>query len=405
MPQIAHYHAFRGRHWDTGTICNLLDYRGLRAPHTAQPVSEALLFGISGGVAVSYFVFEYPGFVPQVSIGTRYPFDPMEKIWTRLRLHPAIYTTSHAETAAAQLEAVIAGGQPALVWADMLSLPYNATAPLDDGFALMLPVLVYGYDVAHNVALLADRAQVALQITASELATARARSQQHQHRMVVLDPPATLDMEVLAHAVLAGIRDCISLYESAPPRGPETNFGFAALTKWATMLTDPNSVQGWARMFPAGAPLYAALTAIYGAIESCETGGRASRPQYAEFLSEAALILNRPQLHEVAARFQASAMQWAGLAQLVLPDDVPALHVTRTLLQHREHLLNQQGMAALPEVMQINTRLETIQHELSNGFPLNAAAVAELYAALHTQVQAIHAAEQEAITQLQACIA
>lgn len=203
MPQIAHYHAFRGRHWDTGTICNLLDYRGLRAPHTAQPVSEALLFGISGGVAVSYFVFEYPGFVPQVSIGTRYPFDPMEKIWTRLRLHPAIYTTSHTETAAAQLEAVIAGGQPALVWADMLSLPYNATAPLDDGFALMLPVLVYGYDVAQDVALLADRAQVALQITASELATARARSQQHQHRMVVLDPPATLDMEVLAHAVLA----------------------------------------------------------------------------------------------------------------------------------------------------------------------------------------------------------
>lgn len=171
------------------------------------------------------------------------------------------------------------------------------------------------------------------------------------------------------------------------------------------MLTDPDSVQGWARMFPAGAPLYAALTAIYGAIESCETGGRASRPQYAEFLSEAALILNRPQLHEVAALFQASAMQWAGLAQLVLPDDVPALHVTRTLLQHREHLLNQQGMAALPEVMQINTRLEMIQHELSNGFPLNAAAVAELYAALHTQVQAIHAAEQEAITHLQACIA
>ncbi len=400
MTSLPHYHTFRGRHWDTGTICNLLAYRGVRAPHTGQPFTEALLFGISGGVAISYFVFEYPGYVSQVSLGVRYPFEPVEKIWTRLHLHPAIYLTSKADVAAAQLQAVLAAGQPALVWADTLSLPYSTTPPLDDNFALMLPVLVFGYDPVADVALLADRAQVPLQIRASELAAARARQPQMQHRMVVLEPPATLDAELVAQAVLAGLRDCMALYTEPPPRGPAENFGLAALHKWRAMLADQDSVQGWARMFPPGAPLYAALTAVYGAIESREDGGAAARLLYAAFLDEAAVLLNVPALRDVARLFRTAANHWRDLALRALPDSVPALHVSRTLLQHRERLAAEQGMAAIAEIQQINARLELIQRDVARAFPLDAAATAELYVALQQQVARLADTEQAALEAL-----
>lgn len=405
MTSLPHYQAFRGRHWDTGTICNLLAYRGVRAPHTGHPFSEALLFGISGGVAISYFVFEYPGYVSQVSLGVRYPFEPIERIWTRLQLHPAIYITGKPDVAAQQLQAVLAAGQPALVWADALSLPYSTTPPLDENFALMLPVLVFGYDPVADVALLADRAQVPLQIRASELAAARARQQQAQHRMVVLEPPATIEAELLVQAALAGMRDCVALYTLPPPRGPADNFGLAALHKWAAMLADQESVQGWLRMFPPGVPLYAALTALYGAIESREQGGAAARLLYADFLEEAAVLLSLPPLRDVARLFRTAANQWRDLAHTALPDSVPALHVARTLLQHRDQLAAEQGMAAIPEIQQINARLAAIQHDMAVDFPLDAAASTALYAALRQQVVQLAATEQAAVQALQELLA
>ena len=50
---------FTGRHWETGSIHNALAVQGIKAPHTGQPYSEALLLGVSGGIAFGYFTFEY----------------------------------------------------------------------------------------------------------------------------------------------------------------------------------------------------------------------------------------------------------------------------------------------------------------------------------------------------------
>ena len=48
---------FPGRSFETGTISNALFCQGVTAPHTGRFYSEALLLGVSGGIAFAYMVF------------------------------------------------------------------------------------------------------------------------------------------------------------------------------------------------------------------------------------------------------------------------------------------------------------------------------------------------------------
>src|SRR5215216_7533459 len=73
-----------GRHWETGSIHNALALQGIKAPHTGEPYSEALLLGVSGGIAFGYFTFEYKGYLPHVALLTRNTFNPFSTILERL---------------------------------------------------------------------------------------------------------------------------------------------------------------------------------------------------------------------------------------------------------------------------------------------------------------------------------
>ena len=75
---------FTGRHWETGSIHNALAMQGIKAPHTGKPYSEAFLLGVSGGIALGYFLFEYGGFLPHLALLTRNTFDPFPRILERL---------------------------------------------------------------------------------------------------------------------------------------------------------------------------------------------------------------------------------------------------------------------------------------------------------------------------------
>jgi len=144
MPMLASYHHFAGRHWETGSVHNYYAYRGVKAPHTGQPYSEALLMGISGGVVMGYFTFAYAGFDPHVALLTRNTFDPLNTLLARLGVVQEVIQTSKADKAVRNLVDTLADGLPALVWADMWSLPYNAL-PDEGGMWAMFPILVYGY--------------------------------------------------------------------------------------------------------------------------------------------------------------------------------------------------------------------------------------------------------------------
>ena len=208
MPTISNYNQFTGRHWETGSVRNFFAQRDFSAPHTGQPYSEAFLLGASGGVVMGYFTFLYEGYDPQCNILTRNTFDPLDKMLSRLGVVQNLKQTAKPQRAVDIVVDTLEGGQPAIVWADMWSLPYNAL-PADEGMWGAFPLVVYGYEPAEDAVTIADRAGAPLTVTIEEFAAARGRIKKIKHRLLTLEAPVE---EKLASAVRLGICDTIQLY-------------------------------------------------------------------------------------------------------------------------------------------------------------------------------------------------
>ena len=403
MPTLSNYNEFQGYHWETSSIRNHFAYRGVKAPHTNQPYTEALLMGISGGAVMGYFSFAYEGYDPQVAILTRNTFNPLDTILERLGVVQEVKQTGKPEKGVANLIDALEEGVPPIVWADMFSLPYN-TLGYDEGMWAMFPLVVYGYELAEDTVWIADRAQVPLRATITELAAARGRVKKDKFRLLILDHP---DPDKLVSAVQKGIWDCIKLYTEKPPRGSKNNFGFAAYQRWIKLLTKPKQRLSWAKEFPPGAKMIAGLTSTFERIALFGSNGvaDAERNLYADFLTEAAQILGLSALNEIATQFRVSAQAWEMLGQLLLTDKIPPFKSIRELMVEKHNLFLQKGHVALEEMHQINTQLQSLKTETSANFPLSEAEVAAFCEVLAAQVQTIHDLELEAITGLQEVLA
>ena len=392
--KLVGYTEFSGRHWETGSVRNVWAYRGVKAPHTDAPFSEAFLLGVSGGIVMGYFTFAYHGYDPEVRILTRNTFDPLNTMLSRLGVVQHIHHTASADTGLANLQETLADGLPAIVWVDMFSLPYN-TLPHDETMWAMFPLVVYGYDEAADTVWIADRAQVPLTIRTSELAAARAKVKKHKFRLMTIDPPQPKKLKT---AVLAGLWDTIKLFTEKPPKGAQKNFGFAAYQNWADLLVKPKGRGSWAVEYATGGRLYAVLTSAFTDIALFGKADWADRDLYADFLQEAALLLDKPALADTAPQFRASGRAWAELGAALLPDSVPLLQETRELLLRRRDVFLTQGGAGLEEIRGINGRLAAIKQTAAKDFPLSAVETAVLRETIRDRVLTIHDMEKEAIT-------
>ncbi|MCP4361312.1 MAG: BtrH N-terminal domain-containing protein, partial [Chloroflexi bacterium] len=334
MTILQDYTQFDGRHWETGTVRNYFDYVGVKAPHTGRPFSEAFFMGVSGGAVMGYFSFAYEGYDPHARILTRNTFDPLDRMLSRLGVVQNRMHTSKPEKGVRNLVETLEDGVPAIVWADMFSLPYNHE-PSDAGMWAMFPILVYGYDEADDTVWIADRAQVALTTMTAELMTARSRVKKDKSRVLTLEPPHP---EKLTAAVNLGIWDCIKLYTEKPPKGSKNNFGLQAFRWWAEQLTKPKARRSWEKEFPAGRKMVAGLFNAFSDINIFGKQGHAERNVYADFLDEASLILDKSDLKVAAAHFRRSAAAWDALSLALLPEEISPFKEMRELLLQRRDL-------------------------------------------------------------------
>lgn len=398
MTVLDNYTHFLGRHWETGSAANFMAFRDMRAPHTGRPYSEALLLGVSGGAVMGYFSFAYEDYDPMARILTRNTFDPWTTMLSRLGVAQTVQHTAKADTAVRNLTAALEEGTPAIVWADLWSLPYNALA-WDEGMWAMFPVVVYGYDDGADLVHIADRARVGLTTTTGALAAARGRAKNNKHRLITLEAP---DPARLPAAVSAGIWDCIRLYTEPPPKGTANNFGLSAYRWWVELLTKPKARLSWEREFPAGTKMLAGLTSAFTdiALSGKEVGDFADRNRYADFLDEAAVILNRPALGEAAELFRRSAGEWDALVGLLLPDDVEPFRETRELMTRRHDAFLDRGNAAREEMLGIDARLAAIRDAIATDFPLTQPQIEAHRARMAEQIMAIHDVEAAAVETL-----
>jgi hypothetical protein len=378
--------------------------QGLNAPHTGKPYSEALLLGISGGIAFGYFTFEYKGYLPHVALLTRNTFHPFPTMLERLGIAQDIQQTNKAEIAEKNLQNALEGGLYPILWADQFSLPYNCL-PANEPMWGMMPILAIETD-GQSVSV-ADRSSQPLYLSMADLTKARGRVKEDKYRLVTLDAPQSAK---LAGAVHKGICQAISLFTEEPPRGGRDNFGFAAYDKLAELLVNTRNKHSWERFFAPGIRMYHALAGspvqpgAYHWINTWGSADGAERGLYADFLLEAAQILKKLALREAAEKFRESHKLWLAFAEALLPDDVPLLGESKKLIRKKHDLFIKQGDAALQEIQQINARLNELLVQSEKDFPLSNAEVAELRFNLRDILLDIKAVERQAVDLLQRAI-
>jgi hypothetical protein len=392
---------FAGRHYETGSIQNALALQGVKAPHTGKPYSEAFLLGVSGGITFGYFTFEYKGHLPHLALLTRNTFDPFPTMLERLGVTQNLYQTMQAGIAERNLMEALSTGSPVLVWADHCTLPYTQRNP--EEYWIMVPIVVYGTD--GDMVLIADRSSQPLHVPMDVLTKARGRVKKDKYRLATIEPPK---VSKLAAAAQKGIWQCISLFTDKPPRGTRKNFGFTAYQHLADMLTNSRNKQSWERFFAPGPRMYQALAGsvtqpgAFTWINLWGAGDGAERALYADFLDEAALLLEKKLLKEAAQQFRLSHAEWLKFADALLPADVPALHEARTLMLRRDRLFIEKGDEAFDEIREIIARLKKLEGDAARNFPLTQAQSTALLMNLREHVLVISDIEQKAVELLQA---
>jgi hypothetical protein len=371
MTTLPDYNHFGGRHWETGSVHNALAYQKITAPHTDKPYSEALLLGVSGGITFGYFQFHYEGYPPQVNLLTRNTFDPFDRMLERLGVVQEVRQTGSASKAEKNLIEALENGEVPIVWADGMQFSYTAPptgiSVATDAHATF-PIVVFGID--EDTIHIADRARVPLVVTHDELTAARGRVKKFKHRLVTLSAPLP---EKLEQAVAKGIWDCINLYTETPPPGPnyKKNFGLDGIAYWIDLLTATKGRKSWAKTLTTGADLYAGLTSAFEFLLLFGKDGGAERATYADFLEEAAVILDKPDLCEVANQFRALASLWDAVGVALLPESSPALTEARKLLLERHRLFLDEGNASVEARAAINAKLEELGKQVADDFPID----------------------------------
>jgi len=400
MPTLSNFTQFEGRYWDTAAIRNALDYQGAKAPHTGEPYSEAMLLGISGGLTFGYFTFHYQGYDPQVNLLTRNTFEPMERIFDRLKIPRDLPRSTSADKARRNLIDALEAGYAPVASPDMWLLPYNAL-PYDEGMWGGMPLVIYGYEPEEGVAYISDRSRVSLTVSADDLDKARGRIKKERHALLLLGAP---DESMLADAISQGIEDCLKLMTEKPPKGSAKNFGLRALEHWAQML-EKTGRGSWAKEYPTGRPLLAALTTAYTFLGPAF--GKtvcAERDVYADFLDEAAAVLEASALNEAAVKYREAGDAWGSLRASLLPQDAPMLGDARAAIDRRTALFIESGAAPLDQIIAQRDRLESLKTESESDFPLSEGEISDLRADIRDRVLQAHQAEEAAVMSLKAAI-
>jgi Butirosin biosynthesis protein H, N-terminal/Domain of unknown function (DUF4872) len=385
-----------GVHPETATIAGVLANRGLVAPHTGEPLSEAMVLGVGGGLGAGYILWEFKEHARRQLVlafrnSWQYPARWAEKTCRRLRVPAAVHETGAARKAEAGLCAAVGEGVPAIAWVDQQVIGYRQLPTSLAGHG-GYPLTVYGLDEQAGIALVDDRNRARLTVPLDTLAAARARIPSYKQRLLVLDTPAAeLDLDGLRDAVREGLAEQVEHLSQ-----PSDSFSLPAFRKWARLLTDRRNAKAWPRVFADRGGLFDACVSIYENVEPVGPGGGNLRGLYAEFLDEAAGLLGNDGLRRAAAAYRDLAVRWHALAEAALPAGREPFAEVRRRTDELARLVAR-GDAGRHEAATVAGRLWAARDRWRSEFPAGDADADTLLAELAAAVTAIHEAETDAL--------
>jgi len=403
--RVSNYAQFGGKHVESANLKNVLAHAGVANPATGRPLSEALCFGIAGGIGAGY------SFCPSVvrhgkgsgvSVVGRHRAYATSAAWyegffERIGASIRITETAAPGKAFQNLKAELEDDRPAIVWCGRAKLPYLGDALNSAGCLWMHSFIVYAVDEAKDEALGADRAPTPVSLTLEELSAARNSVCSHKNRTLTFEPPADLTETTLRTAIRAGIRACAA--ELLEPR--IKTFGLPGLQAWTKVLTNTKSKEGWTVVFKDGL-LYCALRDVFDTIETAGTGGSLHRCMYADFLDEAAVHTKHRALSDLAADYRDLGRRWTELAEAALPGKIKPFKQTRDLLTKKCKLFEEKGTGAARQCADAAAKLQELEKATRTDFPLSTTEAADLLADLRDRITDLHAAEHATAQKLQA---
>jgi hypothetical protein len=372
---------FPGSVPSAGVLRALLAQAGVRNPHTGAPFSEAMVFGLAGGIGAGMFSFHYA----KENVSTFYLAG--RHLWQdhvawaqaaldRLGLRAIIKQSSGVKPGEAQLRELLSGGRPVMAWVD--------------GYRI---VAVHGLDDSQGVALVGDVGDELTALPLAELAATRARIKSYKNRLLAVEPARS------APKLEPGVREAVAACVRGLSTGRMKNFTLDAFATWADRLDGSKAPDAWEKIFPPGPHLYVGLRSITDSIEHSGTGGGLCRPIYADFLEEAAGLLKDRRLEQLATRYAELGKRWSALADAALPEQYPAFRETRDLLSQKAELRHRR-----PDDDGEADRCTQLMGEwverMKRAFPLDAAASAALRRELKTRVSGLVDDERAALADL-----
>jgi len=385
-----------GIHPPTAALMKILRVKGVTNPTNNQPYSEALLFGIGGGIGVGYILYKFQHLPkPILVLGFRNQWNDshafLENLTQRLFFQVDFQAFDSAEEAQTNLKLNLQHGNPAIVWVDKAHLPYHQLPGDLKGF-INYQVSVFGHDDRKAHFYLDDCSSQTFEIREKTLSIARSHISPQNFLMMVFYQAGSLTPQEIRGSIITGIRECAAQLTQA-----RTNIGISNLVTWADQLTDQHNLTGWPQTFQEPRDLYPILRTIYESIKLNGSDGFALRKIYADFLQEAAGILSNYGLNAVAGQYLQLANHWSNLADNALPSSVPVFDRLKNLLNKKYDCYINHDFVTHQDISQ---KLSALEKNINDDFPLDSKDVDQLFNRFSSQIKLITELENSAAHRL-----
>ncbi|MFF5791525.1 DUF4872 domain-containing protein [Paeniglutamicibacter sp. NPDC012692] len=308
--------------YDAALWHRVLTQAGVTHPLTKEPMSEALLAGLAGGIGFMVFTFQYEDVTTATVVTRAHPEPYTSNLLARCGAKVNERTTGSARLAADYLDAGLDAGRAVVVRASVAALPWVDGDAVEESDSIDLVVVgEHGDDL-----LIDDGSGSLTPISPEDLAFARAKRKKDKHWQAWI-PTSTGPS---AAALAASVREAVAQttgrllgtreLEGIPAHFAK-NFGVAGMVNWAERLRDTTTKKGWTQIFDDPARLESGLNQILGFLTDTRFGGvGALRGQYADFLTEAATLPGLEPLAAHASDYAHLAQDWIVFTDLIDPD-------------------------------------------------------------------------------------
>jgi hypothetical protein len=383
------------RHRESALVAHVLRQAGVTMPGTTEPYSEPMVAGLGGGIGFMYFVFEYSGMPPTMTIVAQHHPEPWAPaVLGRLRVPHTEEHSGKPDAGLKKLNTALDAGRPAVCTVDRSRLPWHGMEP---GFG-QDPYVVVVAGRAGDDLFVDDDAARPNRMPAAAFAAAWSAHKKGRHHLLAVTglPPAGLDLP-------AAVRESIGTtvaHLTGPVLGNnfDVNFGLSGMAKLAEQLRDVKTKTGWAQRFGAPVPFFHGVRRLYECLELEYTAPGATRPVYAEFLDEAGKVVSDAAgaYAEAAALFRESGTHWSRLASLAL-DTTAGLAEYAELAERRMELMCSQGATAQDEIRELTVRVDALAAEYAAADPLGDEGRRQLFDEMAGLVDRCLSLEQRAV--------